>query len=209
MKKTRYCIEIVLFVALVFMILFYVKPVEVLGHSIKILFIHVPSAWIAVLSFLLGLYHSIRFLLTKNFFHFRMSYKMSLLGIILISIATLSGAIWAKMAWNSFWNGDVRQTTVVLLLLIYLAYFVINLSFDNKKTGARLSSVYLIFASFSVPLLIFIIPRLYDSLHPTIEKGSISMNSTVVQTLIASVVIFSLLFIELILYFRSITNEKE
>ena len=122
---------VLLAICLLIMILFYTRPVEVLGNSIKILFVHVPSAWISVLSFFLGLYYSIRYLLTKNLYYSKMAFNSSLLGIVLIITATVTGAIWAKIAWNSFWNGDVRQTTIIMLLLIYSAYFAIYFSFSN------------------------------------------------------------------------------
>jgi heme exporter protein C len=74
--------------------------------------------------------------------------------------------LWAKYAWGSAWHGDPKQNGAAIAMLVYLAYFVLRGSIENQEQKARLSAVYNIFAFAAMIPLIFIIPRLQDSLHP-------------------------------------------
>ncbi|HZX75100.1 MAG TPA: cytochrome c biogenesis protein CcsA, partial [Cyclobacteriaceae bacterium] len=77
-----------------------------------------------------------------------------------------TGMIWANYAWGTPWHGDPKQNGSAITALIYLAYFVLRGSIDNKEQSARLSAVYNIFAFAAMIPLIFIIPRMTDSMHP-------------------------------------------
>lgn len=87
-------------------------------------------------------------------------------GIVFGILGLLTGMIWAKYTWGSYWSGDPKQNASAIGMLIYLAYFVLRGSLEDPQKKARISAVYNIFAfSMLIPLL-FILPRLTDSLHP-------------------------------------------
>ncbi len=137
-----------------------------LGEQIRIMNFHVPCAWVAVIAYLISLVFSIRFLKSRKFEFDDISSASAFLGTIFAILATLTGMLWAKFNWGSFWNWDPRQTSIFVLLLIYLAYFVLRQSIENKELKARLSSVYSIVAFITVPFLVFIMPRLLEGNHP-------------------------------------------
>ncbi|HYG18835.1 MAG TPA: cytochrome c biogenesis protein CcsA, partial [Ohtaekwangia sp.] len=87
-------------------------------------------------------------------------------GLVFGIIGMLTGMIWANYAWGSPWHGDPKQNMSAIALLIYLAYFVLRGSLENEEQRARLSAVYNIFAFATMIPLLFIIPRLTDSMHP-------------------------------------------
>jgi succinate dehydrogenase / fumarate reductase flavoprotein subunit len=87
-------------------------------------------------------------------------------GTLFAVLATTTGSVWAKFNWGSFWNWDPRQTSIVVLLLIYAAFFLLRSAIDEPRRRARLSSVYAIVAFVSVPFLMFVLPRMLTSLHP-------------------------------------------
>jgi len=137
-----------------------------LGEQIRIMNFHVPCAWVAVLAYLFSMFFSIRFLKFKRLDDDELAYSSAILGTYFTILATITGMIWAKINWGSFWNWDPRQTSIFVLLLIYFAYFVLRQSLDNYELKARLSSVYSIVAFITVPFLIFVMPRLLEGNHP-------------------------------------------
>ena len=137
-----------------------------LGEQIRIMNFHVPCAWVSVVAYLFAMYFSIRFLKNKKFEDDELAYSSAVLGTYFTILATVTGMIWAKINWGSFWNWDPRQTSIFVLLLIYFAYFLLRQSLDNHEIKARLSSVYSIVAFITVPFLVFVMPRLLEGNHP-------------------------------------------
>ena len=81
-------------------------------------------------------------------------------------LGIITGGIWAQYTWGAFWSFDIKQNMSAIALLMYMAYFVLRSSFDDEQQKARLSAIYNIFAFACLIPLLFVIPRLYDSLHP-------------------------------------------
>lgn len=140
--------------------------VPALMQRIRNLNYHVPMAWIAVIAFCVSMIYSIKYLRSNDFGNDIKASSAALLGLMFAILATTTGMIWAKFNWGSYWNNDPRQVTILFQIIIYLSYFVLRSTIDEEIKKARLSSVYSIFAFLSVPLLVFIIPRQFASLHP-------------------------------------------
>ena len=141
----------------------------ILGESSKMLFFHVPLAWVSVLAFLSSGIFSIIYLADKRR-RFSLldekSHNSVILGTLFTVLATITGAFWSKLSWGMYWNWDPRQTSIVVLILIYLAYFSLRSSLQHNPNRGRITAVYLILALLTVPFFVFIIPRVYPSLHP-------------------------------------------
>ena len=137
-----------------------------LEENAKIIFFHVPTAWLTVIAFLMTAVYSVQYLRKKNLDDDAKSYAAEQLGIIFCILATVTGAVWAKFAWGSFWSWDPRQTSIFVLLLIYGAWFALRSSIESEEKRATLSSVYAIIAFVTVPFFIFIMPRIMTGLHP-------------------------------------------
>lgn len=89
------------------------------------------------------------------------------LGFLFCILALITGTIFAKNTWGSFWNWDPRETSLFILILIYGAYFALRSAVEIGERKASLSAVYSILAFLTVPFLVFVVPRVYQSLHPT------------------------------------------
>lgn len=133
----------------------------------RIFFFHVPCAWIAVLAFAVAMVASIRVLRRPRRELDDLAMASSELGFLFCALALASGMIWARVEWGAFWNWDPRQNTVLVLLLIYGGYFTLRASVDDPLRRTRLAAVYSIVAFVTVPFLIFIVPRIMESLHPS------------------------------------------
>ncbi len=127
---------------------------------------HVPISWATVVAFVMSMIYGIIYLKKKDIDYDLRSVSSASLGLLLCVLATVTGAIWAKFNWGSFWNWDPRQTSIFILLLIYGAYFVLRSAIDEEERRATLSSVYSIIAGVTVPFFIFVMPRIMSGLHP-------------------------------------------
>lgn len=176
------------------------------GDLIRIFNFHIPLAWISVLAYLISMIYSILYLKSRNIEYDIKASSSAFLGTIFCFLTTLTGMLWAKSTWGSYWNWDPRETSIFILLLIYFAYFALRSALDNQQLKARLSSVYSIIAFFSVPFLVFILPRTTSGLHPgsltesnasagpLIESNSGMINDTLLLSLCVSFFAFTLLF---------------
>jgi heme exporter protein C len=168
-----------------------------LGEYTRILYFHVPVAWVTVLAFLIGAFFSVLYLKKRNIFYDQLAEASSQLGIIFCLLATITGSIWAKVSWGSFWNWDPRETSIFILLLIYAAYFALRSAIEHEERKAVLGSVYSLFAFVTVPFFVFIVPRIYSSLHPDPlinTQSKINMDSSMLVTFLSSLFAFTVLF---------------
>ncbi len=142
-------------------------PQKELGEVSRIFYFHVPFAWVAVLAFFMSMINSILYLKNHYFGYDIKAACASRLGFLFCFLALISGSIFAKYSWGTFWNWDPRQTSVFILILIYGAYFALRSAIDNEKRRAVFASVYSILAFCAVPFFVFVVPRVFQSLHPT------------------------------------------
>lgn len=171
--------------------------IPALEEKARILFFHVPMAWVTVIAFLLTMIYAIKYLKTNNADDDLKSVSSAGLGMLFCVLATVTGSVWAKFNWGSFWNWDPRQTSIFILLLIYGAYFVLRSSIENDAQRAKLSAVYAIIAGVTAPLLIFVIPRVVSGLHPepiVNAQGKVLMNGAMLTVFLASLTGFTAVF---------------
>jgi heme exporter protein C len=133
----------------------------------RIFFFHVPAAWVAVLAFAVAMIVSIRVLRTRRRDLDDVAMVSSQLGFLFCFVALVSGMIWARREWGAFWNWDPRQNTVLILLLIYAGYFTLRGAVPDPAKRAKLAAAFSIVAFVTVPFLIFIVPRIMETLHPS------------------------------------------
>ncbi len=175
----------------------YAPRARALGETTRVLFFHVPCAWVATLAFLVSAWYSVRYLRKPDPRFDIWSASSAHLGLIFTILATVTGAIWAAEIWGHPWNWDPRQTSIFILLLIYAAYFALRSAIEDEEKRARLAAVYSIIAFLTVPFFMYIVPRIYESLHPDPlinTQGKIKMNPRMQQVFFASLGGFTVLY---------------
>ena len=168
-----------------------------LKDTARVLYFHVPMSWIGVVAFFMAMIYSIKYLRGKDIINDIKAASAAQMGFVFCILATVTGSVWAKFTWGSFWNWDPRQTSIFILLLIYGAYFALRSSIDSPDRKARLSSVYAIIAFVTVPFFVFIMPRIVESLHPdpiVNSSGKIHMDGKMLTIFLTSLFTFTLLF---------------
>ncbi len=176
----------------------YVPPALGLGELSRIIFFHVPLAWVGVLAYLVAMINGVLYLRQGKIRFDRQALYNAEIGFVFTLMATVTGAVFARYTWGMYWNWDPRQTSVFILLLIYGAYFLLRSAVEDEERRARLSSVYSILAFISVPFLVFIIPRIYTTLHPDPiinVEGQLNMDSRMFQVFLASLAGFTGIYI--------------
>ncbi len=182
-----------------------------LGELGRNMLFHVPMSMTAFLAFLIGTIYSILYLIKKRPGYDRSARAASAAGLLFTLLATITGSIWARFSWGTFWNWDPREVSIFVLLLIYVAYFILrSLLEESEEKKARIAAVYNIVAFVSVPFLMFVIPRIKQSLHPGGGGGEapiINTSSTPVHTdpaLLNMHWIMVLLFVLLFLWMKDL-----
>ncbi len=174
-------------------------PQQQIGESSRIFYYHIPQAWICVLAFAISMIYSIRYLRSRRIEFDDRAVETARLGFVFCLLATITGSVFARIAWGSFWNWDPRQTSVFVLLLIYGAYFALRGAVKDPDRRAALSGVYSIFAFVTVPFLIFVLPRMVPSLHP--EDSIIDSSMEFTMDPLVGMIFFSSLALYTVLYF--------
>ncbi len=139
---------------------------NILGETIRNTYFHVPMWFAMLFLFIASAAYSVRYLRKGELDSDHKAESFTRAGILFGLLGLATGAIWAKNTWGAYWSGDVKQNMTAIALLIYFAYFVLRAVFEDPEKKARISAVYNIFAFATLIPLIYVIPRLTDSLHP-------------------------------------------
>lgn len=143
-----------------------VPKLVILNETIRSLYFHVPI-WFAML-FLMGVsvYQSIQYLGNNQLKNDITAVQSAHVGMVLSVIGILTGMMWAKYTWGTWWTTDTKLNGVAITFLIYMAYFVLRNSIEDEQKKARISSIYNIFAFVMMIVFVMILPRMNASLHP-------------------------------------------
>lgn len=128
---------------------------------------HLPCAILTFVAFLANAVYSWRYLRTREPLTDAKANISAELGMLFAVLATVTGSLFAMEQWGSAWNWDPRETSIVMLMLVYAAYFVLRGAVEEKTKRARLSAAYALLAFPAMVFLIWILPRIVESLHPS------------------------------------------
>ncbi|MBK8112065.1 MAG: cytochrome c biogenesis protein CcsA [Saprospiraceae bacterium] len=139
---------------------------SILNETIRNTFFHV-ALWMAMfVLYLIALYHAIQYLRTGKKEHDWWSVSFNRSGILYGILGLLTGSLWARYTWGGWWTNDVKLNMAALAMFIYFGYLLLRSSFNDDEKKARVSAAFNIFAFVALIPLVFVIPRLTDSLHP-------------------------------------------
>jgi len=119
-----------------------IPPAMGLGELSRIAWFHIPVAWICVLAFGTAVVCSIRYLKSRDLLWDDRAVTAAEIGLLFAILATVSGSMWAKKAWGVYWNWDPRESSIVILLLIYGAYFALRSAVDDPERRGVLAGAY-------------------------------------------------------------------
>jgi heme exporter protein C len=138
------------------------------------MYIHVPSAWLALLTFLIMTIYSIIGLAFKMPFSFIINSAIAPIGATFTLICLVTGSIWGRPMWGTWWVWDARLTSVAILFLLYLIIIFLKNSFSNVVLGEKISAILIIVGSINLPIIKFSVDW-WNTLH---QPASISKLSS-------------------------------
>ena len=138
----------------------------ILYETIRNLYFHVPMWFSMIFVFFISVVYSLKHLSSSSMQDDIIAKQMVNTGIIFGILGLVTGSIWAKFTWGTFWTNDVKLNGSAISMLVYLAYIILRNSMDEEQKRGRIAAVYNIFAFVMLIVFIGILPRMYDSLHP-------------------------------------------
>ena len=174
------------------------KPAQgFIGESSRIVFFHVPCAWVASLAFLVAAAYSLAYLVRRNPRQDDVAAAAVRLGLLFAVLALVTGSLFARIMWGSYWNWDPRESSFLLLIFLYAAYLFLRNAIEDPDRRATVSAAYALFAAVLMPFLVFVAPRITASLHPQTvinPQGKILMDAPTRTVFFAGLFGFSALF---------------
>ena len=193
-KPVFYLSMVTLAVGLIFAL--YLSPNDYQqGLTVRIMYIHVPSAWLALLTFAIMTIYSIIALAFKIPFGFIINSAVAPIGAIFTLICLVTGSLWGKPMWGTWWVWDARLTSVAILFIIYLIIIIINFSFENRDIREKIVAVFVIIGSINLPIIKFSVDW-WNTLHQpaSISKlSSPSIDPSMLRPLLIMTVAFMLI----------------
>ena len=192
-----------LFVIAVGLVFFYAPMERTMGQVQRVFYFHVATAWVGMLGFLAAAVVGVIFLIKKERRWDIAGLAAVEISLVFFLITIISGAIWARPSWGTWWTWDPRLTTATIVELVYAAYLMLRQGIEDPDRRARFGAVYSILGFISVPIT-FISIRLLRTIHPVLfggngeeAKGDFSMEPEMFQTFMFSLLTFSLIFVTL------------
>jgi heme exporter protein C len=198
-------LSIALFLGALGMVFIYAPLEAVMNYVQKIFYFHISNAWVGMLGFLVAAVAGIVYLVTKDPKWDVVEMAAVEISIVFFFIAIVSGSIWAKPTWGTYWTWDARLTTAAILEMIYLAYLLLRQGIEEPERRARFSAVYTLIGAVSVPIT-FLSIRIWQTIHPVViggsssAQGSFGMTTPMLITMFFCLVTFSVIFATLLWY---------
>ena len=188
------------------MALFYAPREATMGEVYRIFFYHLPANIASFVLFFAAFVAGVAYLRTNNQAWDTWGAASIEVGILGSFIGTVTGSIWARPIWNTWWTWDPRLTTVTILLLTYIGYMMLRGAIDDPGRRARYSAIYAILAFANVPLVYFSTRILDRTIHPVVFGGenpeamgdmglTVAMNQTLLFCMIVCMAFFAYLLL--------------
>ncbi len=186
------------------MVFFYAPLERIMGQVQRVFYFHVAANWIGMLSFGVAALSGIAYLVTRHERWDRLAVAAVEIGLVFAITGIVSGSIWARPIWNTWWTWDPRLVSVTIMVLVYFAYLMLRQGIEDPERRARFAAVYAILGFLSVPLTFFSI-RLFRTIHPQVigkggeeAMGQFDMTPEMLHTLLVSLLAYTVLYVVLL-----------
>jgi heme exporter protein C len=155
-------------VAISLLVIFFYAPTELtMGNVQRIFYFHVGSAWVAAGAFFVALLSGIAYLIKPSRTWDTIAVGSVEIGLVFTSMTIVSGSVWGRPAWNTWWIWSPRLTSITVLWLVYVAYFMLRGAIEDEDKRGRFAAVYVI-AGFVTVLITYLSIRLFRDIHPVL-----------------------------------------
>src|SRR5438477_6025221 len=166
------------------------------GNVQRIMYLHVPSVWVAYVAFAVVFVASVVYLMRRAEAADRLAHASAEVGVLFTGLTIATGSIWGKPTWGAWWTWDARLTSVSILFVMYLGYLLLRGMIEDRERGARFAAVLGIVAAFNIPLVHFSV-YWWRTLHqpPSLVKpGGFTGSTSILWPLLINLLAFVLLY---------------
>jgi len=190
---------VLLLAAAVYIGLFASPPDAFQGEYVRIMYAHVPNAWVAYLAFAITFAASALYLWKRRPAYDHLAHSATELGVLFTGLALLTGSIWGRPVWGTWWTWDARLVTTAMLFLIYTAALLVRGLSDDPLRGARLAAVIGVVGFLDVPIIHYSVAW-FRTLHQpaSIAPGSLKIAPPMLLALMLSLLAFTVFFMYLL-----------
>lgn len=193
-----------LFAVSLYLVLFYAPREAVMGEVQRVFYFHVAAGWVGALAFLVTAVVGVLYLLRGERRWDVIGLASVEIGVIFTFINIVTGSIWARPIWNTWWTWDPRLVTATVMELIYIAYLMLRQGIEDPDRRARFAAVYGIVGFISVPLT-FLSIRIFRTIHPVVvgnndptAQGAFDMTPRMQQAFFFSLITFTFIYVTLL-----------
>ncbi len=186
------------------LVFFYAPREIVMGEVQRVFYFHVSSAWVGMLSFVVAAVAGVIYLMRRTRTWDLIGVSSVEIGMVFGLITIISGSIWARPVWNTWWTWDPRLVTTTIMELVYAAYVLLRQGVEDPERRARFGAVYAIVGVLTVPIT-FLSIRFLRTIHPvvigsgdTAAQGAFDMTPPMLQTFMFSLLAFSVMYFALL-----------
>ena len=175
------------------------------GESVRIMYAHVPGAWLAYLAFVVTAVSSVAYLWkrTRSLTWDRIAGASAEVGVVFMAISLITGSLWGRLTWGTFWTWDARLTTTAFLFVTYVGYLAVRGLGGTHHQRARRSAVLALLAVLEIPLVHFSV-ELWNSLHQEASvltrNSDVEMDGLMLFSLFFGVIVFTMMYVWLVLH---------
>lgn len=176
------------------------SPDAVQGEFVRILYVHVPSAWLAFLAFGITAAGSVGWLVSRRRGWDRLAASSAEIGVLFTAVALFTGMLWGRPVWGTYWDwGDARMASTALMFFVYLGYLALRRATPEPDARARRSAILGVIAVIQVPVVYFSV-SLWRTLHQglTVRPDGIAMDGSMVVALLVNLGAFTILYLAML-----------
>ncbi len=194
-----------------YMAFIYAPTDAVQGNAQRIFYIHVPMAWLSYFAYVVLVAGSIGYLWKRTLVFDRLARSAAELGFLFTTLVLITGAIWGRPIWGTWWQWEARLTTTLILWFIYLGYFMVRSYAGEPERAARFASVLAIVGAIDIPIIHMSV-RWWRTLHPepiVINASGPDLPNSMLVTLIVSFIGFTIFFVHLMIQKMRIEEARD
>ncbi|MFD3004359.1 cytochrome c biogenesis protein CcsA [Thermus tengchongensis] len=181
------------------------------GYLARIMYLHVPGAWLGYLAFFVTFLYSLLYLFRQNPRYDRVALASAEVGLVFMGLALVTGMLWARPTWGVYWTWEPRLTTTAILFAVYVGYFLLRGAIEDPELRAKAAAAVGILGFINVPIS-YMSVKWWRSLHQTqsidLTTGKIHMDPAMLQALLFNLFVFTLLYLGFV-RFRSLLAALE
>ena len=181
------------------------------GHVYRIIFLHVPSAWVGLVALFIAVAYSVLYLATGKPHYDRVATAVIEVALLFLSLTLLSGMLWGRPTWGVYWTWEPRLTPFAILLVVCIGYFVVRSAIEDPELRGKASAAISILGAVNVPIT-YMSVKWWRSIHQTQTfdptTGRSNFDPAMLPALLVNILAFSILFLAFV-RIRSLLAERE